>query len=241
MFVGALGLSWLGARRQPWALASRGARVRFGLYLAAAAALAAAGVHAWLGRGAPDAPAIALDFPLRDARFYVASGGRNVLVNTHLDATPAFRAHSFALDIVAVDRLGQRADGLLPEDPEAYTVFGLPVYAPCDGTVRRVVDGLPDQRPPALDRGNVAGNHVVLACGAAEVMLAHLRRGSVEVREGDTVKRGDRLAAVGNSGYSGEPHLHVHAQRAGPGGDGEPLAMTFGGRTLSRGLVPPSR
>lgn len=240
LFVVALGLSWLTARKRPWALDSASARARVVAYLALAATFAAIGAYSWTGRAAPAAPAVALEFPLRDGRFYVASGGSNALVNHHLSAPQRVRGQSLALDVVAYDQLGQRAAGLLPADPEAYSIFGMPVFAPCDGAVTRVVDGLADQSPPATDRERPAGNHVVLECGAAEVVLAHLRDGSIEVKAGQVVRRGDRLAAVGNSGNSSEPHLHIHAQRAGgaePFLAREPLAMTFDGRPLSRGIV----
>lgn len=40
-------------------------------------------------------------------------------------------------------------------------------------------------------------------------MLAHLRRGTVQVRRGERVRVGDEIAACGNSGNSTEPHVHV--------------------------------
>jgi hypothetical protein len=242
LYVIAIGLSWITARARPWPLATGGAKLRFGLHLAFAAVFAAIGAYGWAGRAAPEGETIALEFPLRDGRFYVASGGTNRAVNYHYDAPARYRGQSLGLDIVAFDRLGQRAAGLKPADPAAYTVFGLPVYAPCDGTVKRAVDGLPDQSPPDTDHAHLAGNHVIVACGNAEIVLAHLREGSIEVREGDAVRRGQRLAAVGNSGQTTEPHLHIHAQRAGAGDpllDREPLGMTFGGRSYARGIVRP--
>jgi murein DD-endopeptidase MepM/ murein hydrolase activator NlpD len=42
---------------------------------------------------------------------------------------------------------------------------------------------------------------------------------------------------VGNSGYSTEPHLHIHAQRGGGGADplaADPLPLKVEGRTLVR-------
>jgi hypothetical protein len=44
---------------------------------------------------------------------------------------------------------------------------------------------------------------------------------------------GNWLGSVGNSGNTGEPHLHVHAQRPGPASApyaGDPLPILFGGR-----------
>jgi murein DD-endopeptidase MepM/ murein hydrolase activator NlpD len=39
-------------------------------------------------------------------------------------------------------------------------------------------------------------------------LYAHLKNGSVCVRPGDTVRGGDPLGLVGNSGSSLQPHLH---------------------------------
>lgn len=55
----------------------------------------------------------------------------------------------------------------------------------------------------------IAGNHIVVEIGAHEYALyAHLKPGSVSVKAGDTVTAGQRIAAVGSSGNSTEPHLH---------------------------------
>jgi murein DD-endopeptidase MepM/ murein hydrolase activator NlpD len=55
------------------------------------------------------------------------------------------------------------------------------------------------------------GNHVVLDLGDGRYALfAHLKPGSVRVRVGETVRRGQVLGLVGTSGNSSEPHLHFH-------------------------------
>jgi murein DD-endopeptidase MepM/ murein hydrolase activator NlpD len=55
----------------------------------------------------------------------------------------------------------------------------------------------------------IVGNHVILDLGDGTYALyAHLRRGSLTVREGDRVTVGQPLARCGNSGNSTEPHLH---------------------------------
>jgi murein DD-endopeptidase MepM/ murein hydrolase activator NlpD len=45
--------------------------------------------------------------------------------------------------------------------------------------------------------------------GGRYLVLAHLKQGSVTVHVGDAVRRGQPLAAVGNSGHTNEPHLHA--------------------------------
>lgn len=84
----------------------------------------------------------------------------------------------------------------------------------------------------------LSGNRVLLACGEAQVLLAHFRRGSLRVTKGQTVVAGQLLGEVGNSGRSDEPHLHVHVQRPGTTDarfSGDPLAATFNGQYLVRG------
>ena len=125
-----------------------------------------------------------------------------------------------------------------PADPRAYRTYGARVLAPCAGQVVVAVDGLPDMQVPEVDRDHLAGNHVMLHCAAAEVLLGHLQPGSLRLRAGANVAVGDWLASVGNSGNTGEPHLHVHAQGPGPidaplGGDSRPIQ--FKGHFPARG------
>lgn len=92
---------------------------------------------------------------------------------------------------------------------------------------------MPDMPVPETDTSRLKGNHVMIDCGEYAVLLAHFRNGSLRVREGEGVTKGQELGEAGNSGQSTEPHLHVHVQRlpeAGPILSGEPLHLTFDGR-----------
>ena len=53
------------------------------------------------------------------------------------------------------------------------------------------------------------GNHVIIEHDGAYVVLAHLKQGSVSVAVGDRVRVGQPIAALGHSGSSLFPHLHV--------------------------------
>lgn len=222
----------------------RGRAPRLGLGLPIMVALGAIGLalHGVAGRMAPSMPAIDVVFPMPNAVYQVANGGSNGLVNAHLmtltgDRFRAYRGQSYGVDFVRVNRWGMRARGLAPSDPADYVIFNDVVSAPCSGTVVAAVDGLPDLRPPEIDRANMAGNHVIVECGTAWLVMAHFRNGSVRVRNGDSVRAGVHIANVGNSGNSNEPHLHIHAQRPGttaaPLG-GDPLSIRFDGRYLAR-------
>ena len=107
-------------------------------------------------------------------------------------------------------------------------------------TIVAATDGLQDLVPPEEDRQNLAGNHVIVGCQGAEVVLAHLLEGSVSVRPGDRVTPDTLLGRVGNSGNTTEPHLHLHAKRGGTSGDalsGTAVPFTLNGRWLVRGSV----
>ncbi len=109
----------------------------------------------------------------------------------------------------------------------------LAANAVADAVVERILDGLPDNQPlapPAIKIGldTIAGNHIVLRLpGGKRVLYGHLRPGSIRVKEGERVRVGEVLAALGNSGQSDAPHLHIHvADAASPlGADGLPFAF----------------
>ncbi len=228
-----LPIAWVFVRRRPWRPAARIGRIRVAFFSIAAVLFVVIAVAGAAMRQAPDEPLVELDFPLRDGLYYIAGDGSGGLVDL-----PGARSAEHALDIVAIDHLGQRSKGLRSAQLDQYVVFGKPVIAPCDGVVKEAVDGLPDLAPPAADPAHPQGNHVVLECGSAEVLLAHLRSGSIAVKIGDAVKRGDPLAQVGNSGDTREPHLRIQARREGAADkllDGAPLPIGFRGRQLVRG------
>jgi Peptidase family M23 len=250
-------VAWLGLRRrQPFASSwpvTRGAWVVAALFIALGAASAYGLSVAWRSRTVPPMPAVNLAFPLGPGTYLVVNGGSDVSTNAHLmtlDTTVprflAWRGQSYGVDMVQLGPLGLRARGVQPADPKAYRIYGARVLAPCAGRVVLAVDGLPDMQVPEVDREHLAGNHVLLRCAndapvgdvQADVLVGHLRPGSLQVRPGALVEVGDWLGSVGNSGNTGEPHLHVHAQTAGPAGaplGGNPLPMRFKGRYLMRG------
>jgi hypothetical protein len=196
-------------------------------------------------RTPPPGPVVNLAFPLAPGRYLVVNGGSDLSTNAHLftlgASEPRFRdwrGQSYGVDLVQLDGLGLRAKGLQPADPRAYRIYGTRMLAPCAGRVVLAVDGLPDMQVPEVDREHIAGNYVMLRCEQADVLLGHLSPGSLQVRAGDAVATGVWLGSVGNSGNTGEPHLHVHAQRPGPVGaplGGDPLPILLDGRFPMRG------
>ena len=239
---------------------------RVGTVVVAVAALAmvAFAGRALSWRSAPQGPGVELIFPLRDGTYLVVNGGSSNVNNGHVGIPETgrgrYRGQTRAVDLIGIDFLGRRSDGLAPADPAAYRIFGDTIHAPCAGTVVTTFDGLPDLRPPEVDRTHMAGNHVILECDGTAlglqpsgpdpdatdsvargvpvwVLLGHMMQGSVRVSEGQAVHVGQPLGQVGNTGNSDEPHLHIHAQRPGTRDNplgAEPLVVRFDGRYLAR-------
>jgi murein DD-endopeptidase MepM/ murein hydrolase activator NlpD len=62
---------------------------------------------------------------------------------------------------------------------------------------------------PKLTVENVDGNHIILDIGGgAWAMYAHLVPGSMTVKPGDQVRKGDVIAKLGNTGNANAPHMH---------------------------------
>ena len=118
----------------------------------------------------------------------------------------------FAIDWVKVGPNGDSHHDDTTKN-ENWWGWGEPILALADGEITEVVDEFPDNTPrvlPPVTLDNIAGNHIVLQIAQNRfVMYAHLQRGSLKVRAGDHVHRGDALALLGNSGNATAPHLHM--------------------------------
>lgn len=112
------------------------------------------------------------------------------------------------------------------EDLDAYATWGREVIAPADGEVVYARNDVPDNGPGVNPESIFAklsepmlagaGNAVVISHGTSEYsVLMHMQKGSVKVAKGQSIKRGDVIGQIGNSGDSFGPHLHFQLQ-AGP-------------------------
>ena len=163
--------------------------------------------------------------------------GRWIAENSPANRVPSHGTHlfgtTFAIDFVAVNERGHSGKRgwrsvLATESPEVFVGFGAPILAPASGTVVAAIDGELDHEarrsqlaliPYALSQARriregvraIAGNHVVIAMGSSGpfVLIAHLRRGTVNVTVGSVVEVGETIGSCGNSGNSTQPHVHV--------------------------------
>jgi urea transporter len=121
-------------------------------------------------------------------------------------------AWKYAVDFVITDEEGKthRNNGYYLTD---YYAFGKPVLSPVEGQIVAVVNSLPDNPPGQADRENNWGNYILIYDKRGfYVLLCHFKKNSIKVKTGDYVVKGTLLGLCGNSGYSPQPHIHVHVQ-----------------------------
>ena len=135
-------------------------------------------------------------------------GGDTKALNYHVEN----EAQKNAFDILITNEKGisYKTDGKSNED---YYAFGKELYAPCDGEVVLVVDGVKDNKPGQLNPIYIPGNTVIIKTAKNEFLFyAHFKQNSIRVKQGQKVKQGELLGLCGNSGNSSEAHLHFHIQ-----------------------------
>jgi hypothetical protein len=189
-----------------------------------------------------DAPVPVLGPPLVPGSGYIAADGccdsvRHRRAGLSVD-NGLWYAQRFAVDWEQLDARGRTVTGDDPTNPADYTVYGKQAIAATDGTVVKVIDGLPDEVPGALPAGirldQADGNSVIVAIEDGLYMLyAHLQAGSLRVAEGQRIARGDPIGLVGNSGNSSAPHLHFHVMDGASPVESEGVPYVIGSFTVT--------
>lgn len=171
------------------------------------------------------APRTALVLPFArptTGSWYVAWGGPDIEQNYHAKA----KDQRFALDLLVVkDGKTFAGTGTSARD---YFAFGQPVLATGPGLVAEWRDGIEDNAPGKMNPTHALGNFVILDHDNGEFSIfAHLEKGSVAVKAGQRVERGQPLGRCGNSGNTSEPHIHYHLQTSATPFEGEGLPPIF--------------
>lgn len=162
-----------------------------------------------LGSGAGAEPFLSLPI---DCRL-----GEDCHIQQFVDRDPGPGATDFRCGPLSYD--GHRGtDFALPT--RADLMPGVAVLAAAPGRVLATRDGMADilqTGPDAPDvTGRECGNGVVIDHGGGwQTQYCHLASGSIFVREGDEVAAGQQIGAVGLSGKTQFPHLHLTVRRNG--------------------------
>ncbi len=144
----------------------------------------------------------------------------------------------FAIDWMKTSDEGEFVTGDTSRN-ESYAGYGQEIRAVADGTISSTLDTMEANRPgilpaqdpvlaPTITVETVDGNHIIQDLGGGVwAAYAHLQKGSLLVKPGDTVKAGQVIARLGNTGNSNAPHLHFQLMN-GPnlvGSDGLPFVI----------------
>ena len=207
-----------------------------GLALVAAIAFAPLAFRHYPSSHEGEVSAVRFRLPL-DGPILVGWGGDRLAGNYHT----RYPDQRWAYDLlVAKDGKTHGGNGSRYED---YYCYGVSVLAPADGKVVTVLDGMPDTPLQTSETVMPAGgNQINLKVAPGEYLfLCHLQRGSIAVKDGNQVTRGQKLALVGNSGNTSEPHLHIHLQDMPRPHIGEGIPLYFynyrvGGQIVERGM-----
>jgi len=121
-------------------------------------------------------------------------------------------------------------DGTRNED---WFSWNEPVLAPFDGVVRLILSNPVTNQPGS--RGPDPANSILFErldeAAEAPVQVGYAHVQDIQVEVGDTVRAGEFVARIGNSGNSTSPHLHIGAMR----GD---LVKAFSGEIPAEEIAP---
>jgi murein DD-endopeptidase MepM/ murein hydrolase activator NlpD len=175
-------------------------------------------------------PVSSIGQPLRGGR-WLAHEGPGAAQSHHWGSLVAVNGaltipQRYALDLVGIDAKGHAMrPGVKNIQKSTYADwigYGADVIAVADGIVRNARDGEEEHQPltgqpepTSLTANGLFGNYVVLEIKPGVfASYAHLQRGSVKVKIGDRVHRGQLLGHLGQSGNSAAPHLHFQLSNA---------------------------
>ena len=172
-----------------------------------------------------------------EARIYCPFTGRWAVYQGFNGAWTHQGVWRHSLDFVIRDDRGQsfKTFGHTPDD---YYAFGQPITAPTTGYVVGLCDHFPDNVIGAVDNQNAWGNYVIIRDAfGAHVVIAHLQHHSISCKLYQFIEAGQGIGRCGNSGYSPEPHIHVHVQ-VGPYLGSETIAFHLMNYLNDRGDSP---
>lgn len=154
---------------------------------------------------------------------------------SHQDSRNLVEGHAtypqrYAIDWILLDSTNAFATADVSKN-ENWFGYGIELLAVADAKVVGIKDSIIENIPweeaaVKLNRETISGNYIRLDLGnGVYAHYAHLIPGSLKVKLGESVRQGQSIALLGNSGSSDCPHLHFHlesAHKLALGGEGLP-------------------
>ncbi|HEX9512797.1 MAG TPA: M23 family metallopeptidase [Puia sp.] len=156
------------------------------------------------------------------------NGHRRVIytINGH-----AFIPGRFAIDFIKLDSKGRLTDRDADLIKDWYG-YGVDVLAVADGVIASTRDDFLET-PTVSGRERVTadratGNYISIKIADDKyAFYEHLKPGSIKVKPGQKVKRGEVIACLGFTGQSEGPHLHFHVANKNSPLGAEGMPFTF--------------
>jgi hypothetical protein len=159
--------------------------------------------------------------PVEGGEWMAADGPSNAEDNHHRRGVVVLEGQALDSRRYAIDWKKMK-DGVSfsgdARDVQSYFSYGSAVLAVADGRILTARDGLPNNIPGhgaafhsavPITMNTIAGNTITLDLGGGQfAYYMHLQPGSLRVKAGDRVRRGQVIARIGASGDAREPHLH---------------------------------
>jgi len=118
--------------------------------------------------------------------------------------------HAWDFEVIDEEGHTYTGDG---SSRENYYAYDKPVIAPADGQVEEISDEVEENEIGNIDLEHNWGNTIIIRhADQLYSKLSHLKTGSFKVVAGEAVKKGQVVAACGNSGRSPFPHIHFQLQ-----------------------------
>lgn len=131
-----------------------------------------------------------------------------VMQGTDSDGTHTGYA-AYALDFVPAEAPSSEAAFRQRRKLADHPCYRRSILAPADGRVVWARDGGRELAPFRESQRHEAGNFVIIEHAPDELTeFRHLKKGSLTVKAGDLVRRGQIIGQCGNSGNAVTPHLH---------------------------------
>ncbi len=169
-----------------------------------------------------------MEFPFKSEKYLITDGGDgyfSALINYHYKSS-AHNQHGtqssmrYAVDIVKMGSCSRTISRLIAFSKNSdYIIYHETIISPIEGIVVKVQDGVINNKP-FPGKGKLPynlGNYVVIKNQDYYVIMGHMEKESILIKEGDYIHSGDIIGLIGNSGLTPRPHLHLQVSKCKDG------------------------